>query len=84
MYWMRSENDIKGNREKLHELKGVGYEFKMDSYGYQVWFKSEYIHGAATATRKPKHYKHHKADRGMFLFHAVLTAHEHKEKTKEV
>lgn len=80
MLWMRSENNIENNRERLNELKVLGYEFKIDSYGYQVWFKDEYIHGAGTGNRGPKHYKHHEADRKMYLFLAVLTGHEHHEK----
>ena len=80
MLCMRSEKNVENNREYLKELKELGYKFKIDSYGYQVWFKDEYIHGAGTGNRSPKHYKHQEADGKMYLFLAVLTAHEHHEK----
>ncbi len=84
MYWMRSENNRENNREKLHELKELGYKFKIDAYGYQVWFKDTYIHGAGVLGKgRPMHYKHRDANLKRYLFLAVLTAHKHREKNNK-
>lgn len=77
MLWMGSEKNVKENREYLQELKKVGYRFKINASGYQVWFKGEYLHGAGTA-QVSKHWRHREADSKMYLFQAVLTAHKHK------
>lgn len=76
MFWIRQEYDVKGNREMLKELKAKGYRFEIDSNGYMVWFKDEFIGGAGNQPRK-KHWRHRDADSKMFLFNAVCRAFDH-------
>lgn len=78
MLWIRSEHDPSGNRDRILELKALGYRFKVDSYGYQVWFKGEYVEGAGTLGWKWKHWRHHRADANMHLFLAATIAHDHE------
>ena len=78
MLWIRSEHDPSGNRDRILELKALGYRFKVDSYGYQVWFKGEYVEGAGALGRKWKHWQHHRADTNMHLFLAAVAAHDHE------
>ncbi len=77
--WQRAEYDDVGNREMIAQLKAQGYKFKVDSYGYQVWYKGVYLHGAGS-DRKPKHWRHHITDVKMHLYTAVCVAYDHQQK----
>lgn len=77
--WLRAEHDTTGNLEMMSRLKAQGYKFDIDSYGYQVWYKDEHLHGAGS-NRKPKHWRHHRADAKMHLFNAVCLAYDHQQK----
>ena len=48
----------KRNTEQLKHFAKLGYKWKIDKYGYQVWFNDEYIKGAGTTRGRKVHYKH--------------------------
>jgi len=77
-----SEGNVEANREALVQFKREGYRFEIDQWGYAVWYKNEYVHGAGVIGREPQHYKHRDANRKMNLYHAVLAACDHKGRGK--
>ena len=78
--WMHQENAVENNREMLKYFESIGYRFELNGWGYMVWFKDKFIHGAGARPRKGRHWQHAKKDGEMYLFQAVLTANEHHNK----
>jgi len=46
----------------LRTYEYLGYRFKIDAYGYQVWKGEDYLGGASTGRDRKIHYTHARAN----------------------
>lgn len=67
------------NQEQIHRLKAIGYVFKINQRGYQVWFKKEYLGGVSVRGRKPMHWRYRDANLRNFLQAAIREAQKHEQ-----